>query len=536
MRTCMEQVRDLLKSKIQCIWIDSYEEAEVIKDLKEILNGMVGLSLHLWSHTEGLKKLSLTALEQQEPADPKLAHPKNLFGAIREAQESTTKKEGIYILRDLHLLNDTHEVKRSFRDLKEYPMRNYNPIIVISPVLNIPIEHEKLFTVVNYDVPSKKEIEKLVSSMAKHIETAVKVKGRDLKVPELKEQSLLVKACMGLTYNEISDVFAKSLVKYKELSLQAVMEEKIQLVKKAGVLDYVIPKFSFDDIGGNNKFKEWILEVEDSYSEEAIEFGCQRPKGYLALGIPGTSKSIGAEAIANKWGIPLLKLNMSKIMSKMVGDSERKIEQAFRVAKACAPCVFLWDEVEKMLGGIKSSNSSDSGTTARVFGKCLEFLNDNNNVFVVMTSNDVAQLPPEFTRSGRLDAMWYFSLPTFEERKEIFRIHLNKTGKKISDMLIEFSAKSSENFTGAEIQETVKIAMRKAYQRFKEDKNNCLTEDDINLASKEIIPLYKSSQEKILALESWAHGRARSTNDMNENEIDQSMEDDLLNGILSLER
>lgn len=226
---------------------------------------------------------------------------------------------------------------------------------------------------------------------------------------------------------------------------------------------------------------------------------------------------------------------MSKIMDKLVGQSERKIEQAFRVAKACAPCVFLWDEVEKMLGGIKSSNSSDSGTTARVFGKCLEFLAENNDVFVIMTSNDVSQLPPEFTRAGRLDAMWYFSLPTFEERKEIFRIHLEKTGKDISEELIESSARNSENFTGAEIQETVKIAMRKAYKRFKEDGNNALVEDDVIGASKEIIPLYRSSKEKILSLEAWAHGRARNTNSMLDDEVDQTMEDSLLGGILTLD-
>lgn len=290
MRECMQEVRNLLKAKIQCIWIDTYEEAEVIKDLREIVSGLSGLNLYLWSHTEGIKKLPLTNLERPEDPDPKTGNPRMLFNAIREAQEDiNAKREGVYVLRDFHLLNEAHEVKRGLRDLKEYPTRNYNPIIVISPLVNIPVEHEKLFTIVAYDVPSKKEVESLVSSMAKNIQAAIK-KGRDLKAPTEEEQKQLVSACIGLTFNEISDVFAKSLVKYKELSLQAVMEEKIQLVKKAGVLDYSIPKYSFDDIGGNEAFKEWILEVEESFSEEAVEFGCMKPKGYLALGIPGTSR------------------------------------------------------------------------------------------------------------------------------------------------------------------------------------------------------------------------------------------------------
>lgn len=536
MRESMQQVKDLLKAKIQCIWIDTYEEAEAIKDLKEVVNSLAGLNLFSWSHTEGLKKLPLTNLERPEPANSKMMNPQNLFNHIREAQEDpTAKREAVYVLRDFHLLNDTHAIKRGLRDLKEYPSKNYNPIIVVSPIVSIPVEHEKLFTIVTYDVPSKKEVEHLISAMTRNIEAARK-KGRDFKAPTETERKQLVNACIGLTFNEISDVFAKSLVRYKELSLQAVMEEKIQLVKKSGVLDYVIPKFNFEDIGGNHAFKEWVLEVEGAMTDEALEFGCQQPKGYLALGIPGTSKTVSAEAIANKWGIPLLKLNMSRIMDKLVGQSERKIEQAFRVAKACAPAILLIDEVEKALGGIRSSNSSDAGTTARVFGKVLEFLNEDTGVFTVMTSNDVSQLPPELTRSGRLDAMWYFSLPTKDERKEIFRIHLGKTGKEVTEELVNAAAEASENFTGAEIAETVKIAMRKAYKRFKEDGVNALLPEDVEDAAREVIPLFKSSREKIMALESWAQGRARSTNHLNTSGVEESNDDQLLGDILELER
>lgn len=196
----------------------------------------------------------------------------------------------------------------------------------------------------------------------------------------------------------------------------------------------------------------------------------------------------------------------------MVGASEQKIDQAFRVAKACAPCVMLWDEVEKILSGTRSSNASDAGTTSRVFAKCLEFLNDDNDVFVVMTSNDVTQLPPELTRSGRLDAMWYFSLPTEDERREIMRIHLNKTGKPVTEELIEVGVRNSNHFTGAEIKECVKAAMRKAFQRYLVDHNNSLTEADLTEAALEVIPLYESSKEKIAYLEEWVRGRARYTN------------------------
>lgn len=531
----MNEVHDLLKAKIQCIWIDTYEEHEAIKDLKVIANKIPGMNLYLWSHTEGLKKLALTSLERQEPADPKLMQPNALFNHIRDMQENENKTEGIYILRDLHLLNDNHAVKRALRDIKEYPAKNFNPIIVIAPVVNIPPEWEKLFTIISYDLPSKEEIENIVSHMAAGINKAIE-RGKNFKAPTEEDQRQIVKACIGLTHNEIANVFAKSLVQYKELSLDAVLDEKIQLVKKSGVLDYSVPKYSFDDIGGNKAFKDWVEEIEESFSEEAMEFGCQVPKGYLALGIPGASKTVSAEAIAHKFGVPFLKLDMSRIMSKLVGESERKIDQALRVAKAIAPCVLLIDEVEKALGGVNSSNSSDSGTLARVFGKLLQFLNEPSGVFTVMTSNDVSQLPPELTRSGRLDAIWYFGLPDEEERREIFRIHLGKTGKEVTDELINVAAKHSDTFTGAEIAEVVKVALRKAFKRYKQDGVNAILEEDIVAACKEVIPLYKSSKERILALEAWANGRARQSNYSDNYEEDNSFSDDELLDVLQLER
>ena len=224
-------------------------------------------------------------------------------------------------------------------------------------------------------------------------------------------------------------------------------------------------------------------------------------------------------------------------VSKLVGESEKRIDQAFRIAKACAPCVFLIDEVEKALSGTRSSNASDAGTTSRVFSSVLQFLQDNNKVFVVMTSNDVSQLPPELTRSGRLDAKWYFSLPTAEERQDIFRIHIGKTGKEVSEKDIKAVAEEAANYTGAEIKEIVKAAMRKAYKRYKEDGNPELTLEDLIPAVKDVIPIYESSKENIAYLEAWVHGRARHTSRRTtEDGYLISRDDELLEDVLELDR
>lgn len=158
----------------------------------------------------------------------------------------------------------------------------------------------------------------------------------------------------------------------------------------------------------------------------------------------------------------------------------------------------------------KSSNSSDSGAIARAFGLVLEFLNDNDNgVFVVMTSNDVSQLPPELTRAGRLDAIFYFSLPTFEERKQIFKIHLDNTGKEVSDSVIDEIALATDKYTGAEIQLIVKSALRKAYlEKVTTGTDKGITKDILLKAAEEVIPIAVSSKEQILGLERWAQNRA----------------------------
>lgn len=532
MRPCMQEVVNLLKARIQCIWIDTYEEEQVINDLKEIVGEMSGVKLKTWTHTEGLKQIALTSREKQDAAD-KGINIDGIFRTIGAAQDAENPESSVYVLKDLHLIIDTHQVKRMIRDVKERKIKNYNPIIVVSPVISIPIELEKLFTVVHYDTPDRAEITRIVNKVVAGMRKNNAEQNKGYTIPTDDSIRHIINSLIGLTNREIVESLAKSVTKYKTLSIQAIMEEKIQLVEKSGVLDYMVPQANFNDVGGNEVFKRWIEEVEMAQSEEAREFGCALPKGYLALGIPGTAKTYLAEAVASKWGVPMLSLNMSKIMNKLVGESEKKIDQAFRIAKACAPCVMLFDEVEKALAGTKSSNASDAGTTSRVFSTVLKFLQENNGVFVVMTSNDVSQLPPELTRSGRLDAMWYFSLPDHEERKSIFQIHLSKTGKEISEDLIEAAALNTDHYTGAEIKDVVKQAMWKAYARFRVDGVNALLEEDIIAAARSVVPIYQSSREKIMYLEQWVHGRARYTNGrFDDNGYNTSRDDQLVEDVL----
>lgn len=511
--SCLEELKHLFVARTKCIWIKTHEEVLVVEKIKEyILRNALPYDIKSWSMYSGLQDEPLLKTDERRPPDKSLASIDRLIATIDASQSNAESKTCVYILKDLHLMLETKTVIRAIRDLKEKPgneLKSYQPIIVVSPVLNIPIEHEKLFTVLEFETPKKEEISRMVRGFARKIESNASEKGYTIPSQESIEEC--INLAVGLTKNEIISFMAKSLSKYKTLNPDIFYEARLNLINKTGLLELMHINISIDDMGGNHIFKEWIEDVKLSMTPEAAEFGVERSKGYVGIGIPGTSKTLSAEMIATELNLPLLKFNVTKVMSSLVGRSEQNMEAALNVVKACAPCVLLIDEVEKSLSGMQSSARTDGGTMARVIGSMLQFLSSSNSadVFTVMTSNDISQMPPELTRSGRLDTVWYFGLPSQEERKEIWRIHFSKTPIQVSDNLLDYAAANSENLTGAEIKEAVKVSMRKAYKRFMQDGNRSITEEDISSAVSEIVPVYNASKEKILVLEKYAETRAR---------------------------
>lgn len=524
MRDCMNRVVNLINAKTKCIWINTHEEEEVIKDMKTVSSLLkIPVPVYSFSFTCGVQKLNIADNKFVRPnplmnIDRMLRQIYDITRDIKPSEEDLEemKEEGvpviennnnIFILKDFHdLINNGHNIKRMIRDIIEEKYINYNTIVVVAPYYECPVELEKAFVVVDYDLPNKSYIKRVIEAA---VRSSLKLGANPID-EEYKDK--IVDACKGLTLNEIEHVIKLSLVNNRALLVEEFNGYKIELVKKSDMLEYRIPDSSIEEVGGNKAFKQWIDEVVASNSAEARAYGVPAPKGYLALGVPGTSKTMMAEALASKLGTNLIKWDMSKIMNSKVGQSEQNAASAIRMIKASAPCVLLIDEIEKTLSGMGSSNNSDSGTIARVIGSVLEFLNEDHGVFVVMTSNDITQLPPELTRTGRVDAIWYFGLPDLEERKEIFNIHFNKLNKEIGDDLITYASASTDRYTGAEIKEIVKSSIRKAYVRSLTDNNKDITRIDIQKAVKEIIPIAISSREKIAALENYAKNRARFSN------------------------
>lgn len=532
MRECMTDLINSIKSRKSCIWIKTQEESLTIKDIRQI--SMINLpkaNIVIWSQTEGATIYNSVDNSSSGKSIKKLANIDNLFSFIKlntyggtDNNDKVVKPEpNIFILRDYNnLFNDPKSI-RFIRDLKEYHKQKeaYNPIIILSQIDNVPTQLTRLFKLIDYGLPNRNEILSCMNETINNIKAVSLKQNKQCKIPTQEELNNLVNSCLGLTIQEIQETVIESFIKFKEANLDFITQKKIESIQKSGVLDYKIPNTTLEDIGGNEVIKQWLLEMKELFSDEAKEFGLKKPKGYLSVGVPGAGKTCLAEAFAGTMHMPLLSLSMGRIMSRFVGESERKIMQALDVAKASAPCVLLIDEVEKALGGINSSNNTDGGVTARVFMEILKFLNDNDyGVYIIMTSNDVSQLPPELTRQGRLDAKWFFDFPKENERKEIFKIHFSKYNKEINSDLLDLAVSKTNNFTGAEIQEIVKNTIRKSFIRFKKDNNDELKEEDITSAINEIIPISKTSKESILALKSYCSNRFRSVNEENDYDDD----------------
>ena len=355
---------------------------------------------------------------------------------------------------------------------------------------------------------------------------------RDLLYPQnvkIEQSDKLIEtmanASLGLTSIAIDNCMAKSLVKYGGIVDQncpkSILLEKKQILRKSGILEYIENNLSLEDVGGLNVLKKWLELRGNSFSDEARLFGLNPPKGVLLVGIPGCGKSLTAKCVASSWNMPLLKFDVGKIFGRWLGESEANMREALKVAEATAPCVLWIDEIEK---GLQQNENDDGGTTRRVFGNILSWMQDKiAAVFVFATANNIKTLPPEFLRKGRFDEIFFVDLPSIEERKKIIEIHLKNTKRNLKNFDIEKLAQLSgeENLgknvrlSGAEIEAWIKDSLLEAYSRkINGDKKADLSMNDLEAVIKRIIPMAKMRVDDFRELRSWARNNAVSASNI----------------------
>ena len=324
--------------------------------------------------------------------------------------------------------------------------------------------------------------------------------------PPRPDLSAVVTAAGGLTSDEAENCFALSLTETGTLDPAVVGREKANAIRANGLLEVVDSAGGLEGVGGLDLLKEWMAARTSAFTPEAREFGLPAPKGLLIAGIPGTGKSLTAKASARALGVPLLRMDVGRLFGGLIGESEGNLRAALKVAEAVAPCVLWIDEIEKGFSGSRSSGVSDGGTTARVFGSFLSWMQEKEKpVFVVATANDVSALPPEFLRKGRFDEMFFVDLPDERERAAIWDIVIARRGRKPACYDTVVLARATATWTGAEIAQAYDEALHAAYAAKRRDP----TSEELLAAIQGIVPLHTTMAEEIEAGRRWARTRCR---------------------------
>lgn len=487
-----EEIEVLIRAKYPILYVVTWEEQRVSEAIESISHRL-NMKAYVWSLTQGMRP-TIT----EKPSNP--AH--KLSAELEAlAQIHTATVPSVFILRDFHHYMNDIRVIRLLRDLSGRLRGKSQCIVITAPLLKLPVDLEKDITVVDFGLPGAEEISEVLDTVLKAIETKTSV-SKDLS-EDVREQ--IIKSCQGLTLDEVESVFARSLVEKKSLDIDIILEEKKQIVRKSGLLEYYAATQNMSDVGGMEYLKEWLHQRTQAFTDKAQDFGLPAPKGVLLLGVQGCGKSLVAKAIASAWNLPMLKMDVGKIFGSLVGQSEENVRRAISVAESVAPCVLWADELEKGFAGVHSSSFSDSGTTARVFATFLTWMQDKTApVFLIATANDVSKLPPELLRKGRFDEIFFIDLPDRNERIDIFRIHLTKRKRNPGDFNLEELADITGGFSGAEIEQLVIGALFTAF-----NSNRELLQEDLIAEAKTVVPLSAMMREEISDLREWARMRCR---------------------------
>ena len=375
-----------------------------------------------------------------------------------------------------------------------YSNSDYNfTVIVVTEAETVPKDLEKFTSILDIPNMTKDEIEKYIWNFAK--ENKVNVDKKDVG-----EVAISLK---GLTKLEIDHVLNMIIESKNNISISGrdiIIREKGQIIKKSSILEIIDFKEKIEEIGGLEGLKEWLSSKAQVFRrlDEAKKFGVDTPKGVLLVGMPGCGKSLAAKASARLFNVPLLRLDIGRLLGKYVGESEHNMRVALKTAESISPCILWIDEIEKAFAGI-DQNGGASDITKRLFGQFLTWLQEKENtVFVVATANDITAFPPEFLRKGRFDEVFFIDFPNEEERERIFEIHLEKRGKMSDDINLKELAEETEGYCGADIEEIVKNAVENKFiLETENEEEKKITTNNLLEATKSIDSLSNILSDKI---------------------------------------
>ena len=492
----MHDLELMLGSRLPILVIETHEEPRAL-DLVCRAGFSLGRPVFSWSVTEGLKRIDLEH-----------GVPQRLTAELHDAlgQIKATENPGIYVLCDAHpFLVDNPKNVRLIKEIAMRHDRTAHTLVLLSHAVDIPPEVQRYSGQMELSMPNDQQLLSLVREEAAH--WSAQNSGKKVKT-DSKTLNALVNNLRGLTHSDARRLARGAIMDdgaITEDDIPSLNKAKFQLMDMDGVLSFEYETADFAEVGGLSRLKDWLQQrrgvfIGDGNDSQALD----RPKGIMLLGIQGGGKSLAAKAVAGCWHVPLLRLDFGALFNKFIGETEKNLREALKLADMMEPCVLWMDEIEKGL----TIDGNDNGTSKRILGTLLTWMAERKTrVFIVATSNDISKLPPELVRKGRMDEIFFVDLPDFEIRQMIFSIHLKKRYIDPDGFDLERLALASDGFSGAEIEQSI-VAALYACQAMECDLNTDHILDEISSTS----PLSVVMAEKMAQLRAWAAERTVSAN------------------------
>ena len=436
------------------------------------------------------------------------------YKSLLQARDWARKHETqpiVIIVRDAHVFMKSEHWRRTVKDLSRQLRSTLCSLVLLSINEEIHPDLRRDVAIVRPGLPS---VEVLTANAKKTL----------AKLGSKVDPRACAMALKGLGVKQANDLITLDYVENKEvlsdgtiidhLDPERLSRLKAEELASVHGVHFEGESHQLGSVGGLDHYKAWLHKRLHALTPEAREAGIDEPKGCVFVGVPGGGKTLTARATAGKLKLPLIVLNLSECEGGIVGETATRMAEALRTVDALAPCVVLIDEIEKALG---SGGEHDGGSKRTLVRLLLIWLQERSSqVFTCITSNDISGLPPELTRKGRVDEIWFVDLPNLKDREAILKIHLERRKRTLAAGSVQTISESLKGYTGSEIEEAVKEGILSAWARKCDGGDGNLTGQDVLAAAQEIVPMSLTYAAKLDAIREWAKGRARRASDSEE--------------------
>jgi hypothetical protein len=469
--TLSERLSEYVRACFTGLWIQSFEHEDALTEIAQLCR-QEQWRVAMWDIDHGLQVPGKTGQSTDSGGNDPLAAIRSI-NALASADGSA-----LLVLTNFHRFLNSAEIVQALASQITAGKQQRTFIVILSPVVQIPTELEKLFAVIEHDLPDRAQLEQIARGIATE----------EGELPDGERLATVLDAAAGLTRFEAENAFSLSLVRHRQISPDAVWELKSQTLKKSGLLQLHRGNERFADLGGLESLKSFCLRATRRQQGNSLV----RPRGVLLLSPAGCGKSQFCKALGNEIGRPTVAVDIGRLMGSLVGQSQANMRQTLHTLDAMAPVVAFFDEIEKGWKGVAGSGQSDGGTTSQMFGEFLTWANDHeSDVYVVCTANDISSLPPEFSRAERFDATFFIDFPGAQERRTIWNLYIKKFNLDANQ-----HRPVDANWTGAEIRACCRLA--------------ALLDVPLVEAAQNVVPVSVTAAESVERLRTWASGRCLS--------------------------